>query len=82
MTQASPAVDSLPPYVGLTRPEPTLPGSWYFDPAHHLREMADIWCREWLCVGRAEGVRHDFSRQSARRPPFKCPLQMLPNPDY
>jgi hypothetical protein len=82
MTQASPAVDSLPPYMGLTRPEPTLPSSWYFDPTHHLREMADIWYREWLCAGRAEGDRHGFSRQSARRPPIKCPLQMLPNLDY
>src|SRR6185437_10312837 len=53
MTQASPAADSLPPYMGLTRPEPTLPSSWYFDPAHHLREMTEIWYREWLCVGRA-----------------------------
>jgi Rieske 2Fe-2S family protein len=56
MTQASPAIDPLPPYMGLTQPEPTLPSSWYFDPAHHLREMADIWYREWLCVGRAEDL--------------------------
>jgi Rieske 2Fe-2S family protein len=34
--------------------EPTLPSQWYIDPAHHRRELAAIWYRRWLCVGREE----------------------------
>jgi Rieske 2Fe-2S family protein len=38
----------------LQRCEPTLPASWYYDAAHHRRELESIWYRGWLCVGRVE----------------------------
>jgi Rieske 2Fe-2S family protein len=56
--------------VGAVRPshllrgdEPTLPSRWYIDPAHHRRELASIWYRRWLCVGREEELpaARDFS---------------------
>jgi len=31
--------------------EPTLPSHYYFDPAHHRREMDVFWSRHWICVG-------------------------------
>jgi glycine betaine catabolism A len=31
-----------------------LPATWFFDPQQYHREWRDIWCREWLCVGREE----------------------------
>ena len=37
-------------YQGLKRPEPTLPSRYYFDPAHHARELEAIWFRDWLYV--------------------------------
>jgi len=40
----------------LTRNEPTLPSSWYFDPAQYGRELDAVWHREWVCVGRQEEV--------------------------
>ena len=42
-----------PPHL-LRGDEPTLPSHWYVDPAHHRRELASIWYRRWLCVGREE----------------------------
>jgi glycine betaine catabolism A len=41
-----------PGYAGLTTPVETLPASWYFDAAHHEREMSRIWYRNWLYVCR------------------------------
>jgi glycine betaine catabolism A len=41
-----------PGYAGLTTPVETLPASWYFDPAHHERELSRIWYRNWLYVCR------------------------------
>jgi len=40
----------------LDRVRPTLPASWYYDPAHYARELEAIWYRDWLCVGRAEAL--------------------------
>ncbi len=37
-------------YRGLEKPEPTLPSAYYFDPAHHARELEAIWQRDWLYV--------------------------------
>lgn len=28
--------------------------AWYYDPAHHVREMAAIWRRHWVYVGRGD----------------------------
>ncbi|SPH17265.1 Anthranilate 1,2-dioxygenase large subunit [Defluviimonas aquaemixtae] len=41
-------------FNGLTRAQPALPASWYIDPAHHDREMAQIWGRNWVYLCRAE----------------------------
>jgi glycine betaine catabolism A len=40
-----------PPVAGL---EPTLPSSWYRSDAIFALEKERIFCREWLCVARAE----------------------------
>ncbi len=40
-------------YAGLTRSVAGLPASYYFDPAHHARELAKIWQRNWLYVCRS-----------------------------
>ncbi len=32
----------------------TLPPRYFYDPGHYRRELAAIWSREWLCVGREE----------------------------
>ena len=37
-------------YQGLKKPEATLPAHFYFDPAHHQRELEAIWYRDWLYV--------------------------------
>jgi len=51
---ASPLLDHCPP---------SLPAAHYHDPAHHAAEMAAIWAREWLYVGRAA----DLSPMTLRR---------------
>src|SRR6476646_1628344 len=37
----------------LTRTQPTLPASWYYDPAQYTRELEAGWYRDWVCVGRS-----------------------------
>lgn len=41
---ASPLLDHCPP---------SLPAAWYRDPAHHAREIREVWGRSWVHVGRA-----------------------------
>jgi len=41
----------------LTEAKPSLPSSWYFDPGHYDRELAAIWHRDWICVGRSESLQ-------------------------
>ncbi|MBI1386504.1 MAG: Rieske 2Fe-2S domain-containing protein [Rhizobiales bacterium] len=43
-------------YNALKRAEPSLPASWYHDPAHHARELATIWRRGWLYVCRSTAL--------------------------
>jgi len=40
----------------LTELKPSLPSTWYYDPAHYRRELEAIWYRDWVCVGRAESL--------------------------
>jgi Rieske 2Fe-2S family protein len=40
----------------LSRLERTLPAEWYYDPGHYARELAAVWYRSWVCVGREEDV--------------------------
>ena len=40
-------------FNGLKRLERTLPSSWYYDPAHHARELEAIWHRHWVYLCRA-----------------------------
>jgi Rieske 2Fe-2S family protein len=40
-------------FNGLKRLERTLPSSWYYDPAHYERELANIWYRNWIYLCRA-----------------------------
>lgn len=37
-------------YNGLDKAEATLPSTWYFDPAHHARELEAFWYCDWLYV--------------------------------
>jgi Rieske 2Fe-2S family protein len=45
-----------PGYAGLTTPVASLPASFYFDPAHHQREMTQIWYRNWIYVCRSSDI--------------------------
>jgi len=45
-----------PGYAGLTTTVDSLPASFYFDPAHHQREMTQIWYRNWIYVCRSSEV--------------------------
>lgn len=45
-----------PGYTGLTRCVGGLPAQWYFDRAHHQRELAQIWYRQWLYVCRGSEI--------------------------
>ncbi|TIT49167.1 MAG: aromatic ring-hydroxylating dioxygenase subunit alpha, partial [Mesorhizobium sp.] len=40
------------PYNGLTRTEPTLPSSAYWDQESYKRDLDAIWYRDWLLVCR------------------------------
>jgi Rieske 2Fe-2S family protein len=40
----------------LTQLRPSLPSTWYYDPAHYQRELEAIWYRDWVCVGRTESL--------------------------
>ena len=40
-------------FNGLTRAQDTLPTEYYFDPAHHARELREIWGRNWIYLCRA-----------------------------
>ena len=43
-------------FNGLASAQPTLPASWYFDPAHFEREMRGIWHRNWIYLCRADSL--------------------------
>ncbi len=34
-----------------------LPASWYFDAEQYARELAAVWYRDWVCVGRIEALQ-------------------------
>src|SRR5450755_798374 len=44
-------------YKGLTEAKQALPAHYYFDRAHYERELAAIWFRNWIYVGRSEGLQ-------------------------
>lgn len=41
----------------LSKTQPTLPSSWYYDGDHYLAELEAIWYRDWVCVGRLEEIQ-------------------------
>ncbi|HXI67086.1 MAG TPA: aromatic ring-hydroxylating dioxygenase subunit alpha, partial [Steroidobacteraceae bacterium] len=45
-----------PGYLGLTTPVESLPAAYYFDPAQYLRELREIWYRNWIYVCRSSDV--------------------------
>lgn len=53
MTIQSPGDDS---YNGLDKAEETLASRYYFDAAHHERELAAIWYRNWVYLCRAAAL--------------------------
>lgn len=34
-----------------------LPSHWYFEPDHYARELAAVWYKDWVCVGRLESLQ-------------------------
>lgn len=53
-------------FNGLRRARPSLPVSWYSDPAQHERELAAIWRRGWIAFARAEAVEAPGARFAGR----------------
>ena len=45
-----------PGYTGLRTAVAGLPASYYFDPAHHQRELTRIWYRNWIYVCRSSAI--------------------------
>ena len=43
-------------YVRLDEVSDTLPSVFYYDHDHHERELRKIWYRQWLLVGRSDGL--------------------------
>jgi Rieske 2Fe-2S family protein len=43
-------------YNGLTEQRQALPAHYYFDRSHYERELRRIWFRNWIYVGRSEGL--------------------------
>jgi Rieske 2Fe-2S family protein len=44
------------PVAALKEIRNSLPSHWYYDPEHFERELAAIWYRDWICVGREASV--------------------------
>src|SRR5271166_2646622 len=42
-----------PAFNGLSDRVDGLPADWYYDAAHHRRELERIWYRNWIYVGRS-----------------------------
>lgn len=53
-------------FNGLAAAEPSLPVSWYSDPQHHAREMAEIWDKSWLLFCRSEELAEPKSWRAER----------------
>ena len=43
-------------FSGLRQLEPSLPSSWYFDPAHYALELDRVWYRNWIYLCRTESI--------------------------
>src|ERR1700691_5759750 len=43
-------------FSGLSRLEPSLPSSWYFDPAQHALELDRVWYRNWIYLCRTDSI--------------------------
>ena len=43
-------------YLQLDDVAATLPSGYYYDSDHFKRELEQIWCRQWPCVGRTDKV--------------------------
>ncbi len=52
-----------PGYLGLTTPIATLPAAHYFDPAQYLRELQQVWYRNWIYVCRSSELAETRSFQ-------------------
>ncbi len=53
-------------FNGLAQAEASLPVSWYSDPAHHRREMAEIWDQSWLLFCRSEELAQPQAWKTGR----------------
>ncbi len=51
-------------FNGLTHAAPTLPGSYYYDQEHHVRELDALWYRQWLYVCRSDAIAESGAWQT------------------
>ncbi|MEQ9261278.1 MAG: aromatic ring-hydroxylating dioxygenase subunit alpha [Roseovarius sp.] len=51
-------------FNGLRRAQPALPATWYYDAAHHAREIREIWGRSWVYLCRAESLAEPLAYRS------------------
>ena len=49
----------------LTKVEATLPSDWYYDETQYAKELAAIWYRDWICVGRQEEIANTGDYKTA-----------------
>jgi glycine betaine catabolism A len=61
MSASPSSVRRDPGYTGLTTPVETLPAAYYFDPAQHLRELRQVWYRNWIYICRSADVAESRS---------------------
>ncbi|WP_457103454.1 aromatic ring-hydroxylating oxygenase subunit alpha [Mesorhizobium sp. URHB0026] len=54
------------PYNGLTRTEPTLPSSAYWDQDNYKRDLDAIWYRDWLLVCREADLAQPLAFRTFR----------------
>jgi Rieske 2Fe-2S family protein len=53
-------------FTGLKRLEPTLPSSFYYDPAQYERELQSLWYRNWVYAFRANTLTQPGSYRTLR----------------
>ena len=56
MSASPSSVRRDPGYTGLTTPAETLPATCYFDPGQYLRELSQVWYRNWIYICRSSAV--------------------------
>ena len=56
-----------PGYLGLTAPVQSLPAAYYFDAAEYLRELGQVWYRNWIYICRSSRARPNIGTSCESR---------------